>query len=180
MKNKNRTITRIIMIFLSVMMLVSSGCTKKESDLQVERELLEKYAYIFELADLRRIVSYPHTIEREVVKTPRAVHINFYIKTKKYKKKAGDEIFILHIEHLMSSASELRNDMKTSEPVEGIGDHAWYESFERGQSELIYYVADKNILVGLEGRNMESDYPSSTLIDREGFILLAKLVEKRL
>jgi hypothetical protein len=172
--------TKIIMMFLSVMMLLSAGCAKEESDLKEERESLEKYADIFTLADLRRIVSYPGTIEKEVVKTPQAVHVNFYIRTKKYKKKAGDEIFILHIEHLMSSESELRNDMKTSEPVKGIGDSAWYESFDRGQSELIYYIADKKILVGLEGRNRGSDYPSSTLIDREGFIFLAKLIEDRL
>ena len=168
------------MIFLSVMMLVSSGCTKTESGLLGKRESLEKYADVFTLADIRRIISYPRTIEREVVKTPKAVHINFYIQTKKYKKRAGDEIFILHIEYLMSSASDLRNDMKTSEPVKGIGDYAWYESFKRGQSELIYYIADKNILVGLEGHNRGSAYPSSTLIDREGFILLAKLIENRL
>jgi hypothetical protein len=73
------TMTKIIMMFLSVMMLLSAGCAKEESDLKEERESLEKYADIFTLADLRRIVSYPGTIEKEVVKTPQAVHVNFYI-----------------------------------------------------------------------------------------------------
>ena len=172
--------TKTLLIIFACMILMSSGCTNKDKELPVERESLEKYADIFTLEDLRSVVTYTGVIEREVEKAPKAVHIRYYIQTKKHKKKSGDEIFILHLEYLMSSESELRDDMKTSELVTGIGDRAWYESFQRGESELIFYIADRNILVALEGRNRNSDYPSSTILNREEFIRLATLIENRL
>ena len=170
----------IVIIILSVILLIFSGCTNKDKELLNKRESLEKYADIFTLEDLRRVVTYTGVIEREVEKDPQAVHIRYYLRTKKHKKKSGDEIFILHLEYLMSSESQLRDDMKTSGPVTGIGDSAWYESFQRGQSELVFYIADRNILVGLEGRNRNSDYPASVKLNREEFIRLAALIENRL
>ncbi len=71
-------------------------------------------------------------------------------------------------------------DMKTSEPITGIGNRAWYDSFESGDAEMIFYVADKNILVGIEGHTKGADNLTSTFINKKGFILLAKLIEKRL
>ncbi len=170
----------IVIIILSVILLIFSGCTNKDKELLSKRESLEQYADIFTLEDLRSVVTYTGVIEREVEKSPQAVHIRYYIQTKKYKKKPGNEIFILHLEYLMSSESQLRNDMKTSGPVNGIGDRAWYESFKRGQSELVFYIADRNILVGLEGRNRNSDYPASVKLNKEEFIRLAALIENRL
>jgi hypothetical protein len=70
--------------------------------------------------------------------------------------------------------------MKTSESIIGIGDRAWYDSFTNGNADLIFYVEDENILVGIEGYTEGSDKPPTTLINKEGFILLAKLIEKRL
>lgn len=168
---KGRTMTKIMMIFLSVMILVSMGCIKKE------RDPLGKYSDIFTLADLRRVISYPGIIEKQVAIKPQAVHIKFYIQANTRK---GDEIFIANIEYLISSERELIKYMKTSEPITGIGDRAWYDSFEKGSAGLIFYVADKNILVGLEGRTKGSDYPPSTFINKEEFIIIAKLIEKRL
>ncbi len=171
---------KIMLIIIACMVLISSGCTNKDKELPSKRESLEKYADIFTLEDILTVVTYTGVIEREVEKSPQAVHIRYYIQTKKLKKKSGNEIFILHLEYLMSSESELRDDMKTSEPVAGIGDRAWYESFQRGQSELVFYIADRNILVGLEGHNSNSDYPSSIKLNREEFIRLASLIENRL
>jgi hypothetical protein len=177
---KGGKMNKIVLIIFACMFLISSGCTNKDKELPVERESLEKYADIFTLEDLHSVVTYTGVIEREVEKTPQAVHIRYYLQTKKHKKKSGDEIFILHLEYLMSSESQLRDDMKTSEAVSGIGDRAWYESFQRGQSELVFYIADRNILVGLEGRNRNSDYPASIKLNREEFISLAALIENRL
>ncbi len=157
------------------MILISIGCSKKE------REPLEKYSDIFTVTDLRTVISYPGIIEKKVVKAPEGVHINFYVRESIHKKKNnGSEIFIAHIEYLMSSEKELIEDMKTSETISGIGGHAWYDSFKNGSAELIFYIPDKNILVGLEGYTKGEDFPPSTFIKKEGFIRLAKLIEERL
>lgn len=167
---------KIMGIFLSVIILLSSGCAKKE------RKSLEKYSDVFTEADLREVISYPGSIDRKVAVNPQGVHISFYllVNGNKDKEKKEDEIFIAHIEYLMINEKNLIEDMKTSESIIGIGDRAWYDSFPNGNAELIYYVADKNILVGIEGYTEGSDKPPSTLINKEGFILLAKLIEKRL
>ena len=167
---------KIMGIFLSVIILLSSGCAKKE------RKSLEKYSDVFTEADLREVISYPGSIDRKVAVNPKGVHISFHLLLigNKDKEKKEDEIIIAHIEYLMTNEKNLIEDMKTSESIKGVGDRAWYDSFTHGSAELIFYVADKNILVGLEGYTERSDKPPSTLINKDGFILLAKLIEKRL
>lgn len=166
---------KIMGMFLSVLILLSTGCAKKE------RESLEKYSDILALADLSEIISYPGYIEEQVVVNPEDVHISFHVRAiAADKKKKRDEIFIVHIEYLIIDKKRLIKDMKTSEPVSGIGDHAWYDSFKNGSAELFFYISDKNILVALEGYTEGSDNPPETLINREGFVHLAKLIEKRL
>jgi hypothetical protein len=167
---------KIMYMLLSVIILLSSGCTKKE------RESLEKYSDIFTVADLREIMSYPESIERKVATDTKGVHIRFYHQVigSNNKEKEGDEILIAHIEYLETKEKNLIEDMKTSEPIRGIGDHAWYDSFGHGNAELIFYDADKNILVGIEGYTEGSDNPPGTLINKGGFIYFAKLIETRL
>lgn len=165
---------KIMIVFFLIMILLSTGCTKKG------RESLEKYSDILTVSDLRKAISYPGIIEKEVVKNPNGVHISFYAEVNTHEKREAGEIFIAHIEYLISSEKKLVNDMKTSKPITGISDRAWYDTFEKGNAELFFYIADKNILVGLEGRAEGSGYTPSTFIQKEGFILLAKLIEKRL
>ena len=175
-KIKVRTMIKIMGLFLSVIILLSSGCAKKE------RQSLEKYSDVLTVADLLEVISYSGSIDRKVAVNPKGVHISFHLWVigNKNKEKKEDEIFIAHIEYLMTNEKNLIEDMKTSESITGIGNRAWYDSFANGSAELFYYVADKNILVGLEGYAEGSDKPPSTLINKEGFILLARLIEKRL
>jgi hypothetical protein len=165
---------RIANIFLLILILILIGCAEKE------RESLEKYSDIITVADLREVISYPGMIEEAVTQGPEGVHITFYIEGGSLKKEKTKEILSVHIEYLISSERDLMKEMSTSEPLTGIADYAWYDDFKNGSADLIFYIADKKLLVGIEGYTKFSDMPPSTFIDKDGFIRLAHLIEKRL
>lgn len=164
---------RRIAILLMIITVFTVGCSKNES--------FEKYSDIITEADLYEIISYSGSLEKQVKKSPKGVHLTFgteeFISSDERK---GHSVLVVHVEDMVVDVKELKNDMKDRELVRDIGDCAWYDNFGKGYNELIFYTSDKNIIVQLGGDTEESDHDPSTFIDKDALIQLSQIIESRL
>jgi hypothetical protein len=174
---------KITGICISILLFTTAGCINNSKK---DVKSLQKYSDIITVSDLRSVISYPGAIERTVTGNSEGIHLIFEDQSKPARNKdsreilVSREILITHIEYLKSSKADLIQDMKTSEALAGIGDHAWFTNYGKGNIDLIFYIADKNILVGLEGHAEGAKNKPSTFVNREGLVYLARLIEERL
>ena len=131
--------------------------------------------------DIREIISYSGIIERSCNEnTKKGVHLSFGTEGFLSKEMSAESIFVLHVEYMFPKENELIDDMQGRQPLADIGDLAWYNEASNGYSSLIFYIRDTNIIVEMGCYNGDSDHDPSILIDKEGLIQLAQVIESRL
>lgn len=166
---------KITSILLAVVMITAVGCSGNG------KESLEKYENIITEDDIREIIYYSGIIDRSCNEnTKNGVHLSFGTEGFLSREMDAESIFTLHVEYMFPKEKELINDMQGKEPLSDIGDLAWYSEASNGYSSLIFFIRDTNIIVELGSYNGESDHDPSILIDQEGLMQLAQVIESRL
>ena len=95
--------------------------------------------------------------------------------------REGYFVLVVHIETSVTSPDEIRLDMQGAgrDYIEGIGDQAWYTRFDNGAHNVIFHVAEKNLIVELSGSTRQHT-EADAWVDRDTLFEVARQVAARL
>ncbi|MEE9613634.1 MAG: hypothetical protein V3W31_01610 [Thermodesulfobacteriota bacterium] len=173
-------------VLVAALALAASGCSGGEGGEGGEggkdtagREPLDRYEDIITEADLRERISYTGTIERNVEKSHKMIHFTF--GPEGYYLSGDGEwtaIFVAHLEYMTTHEETLLVDMGKNEPLPDQGEYVWYiKPSMTGYHRVLFYAKEKGIIVEVRGRAEGKDHDPSTVIDREGLVLLARIIK---